>query len=78
MAMKIITDERCTSYSQPGHPERPERIIAACQRLRSQTELSITWTKPRPARRAALLRAHSDFVSDRSNSISHYARRFAG
>jgi len=24
--MRVITDERCTGYSSPGHPERPARI----------------------------------------------------
>ena len=56
--MRIITDERCTGYSHPGHPERAERIIAAWDRLRGQTELPITWSKPGPGDDAAILRAH--------------------
>ena len=24
--MTIITDERCTTYHSPGHPERPFRV----------------------------------------------------
>jgi acetoin utilization deacetylase AcuC-like enzyme len=56
--VKIITDERCTGYSHPGHPERSERIIATWERLRSQTELPITWSKPGPCDDAAILRAH--------------------
>ncbi len=57
--MRIITDERCAGYSHPGHPERPERITATLRRLRSQTELPITWSPPGPCDEAALLRAHT-------------------
>jgi len=57
--MRIITDERCTGYSHPGHPERPERVIAAWERLRRQTEIPITWLKPGPCDEAAVLRAHT-------------------
>ena len=57
--MKIITDEHCTDYSHPGHPERPERVSATWRRLRTQTELPITWAKPGPVSQEALLRAHS-------------------
>lgn len=57
--MKIITDERCTGYSQPGHPERPERIAATLQKLRVQKELPITWAAPGAVDDATLLRAHA-------------------
>ena len=57
--MRIITDERCIGYSHPGHPERPERIISTRERLRGQTEVPITWSKPGPCDEAAILRAHS-------------------
>ena len=57
--MKIITDERCTGYVQPGHPERPERIAATLDKLRAQTQLPIAWTTPGEVKEAALLRAHS-------------------
>ena len=57
--MRIITDERCTGYWHPGHPERPERIITTLARLRSQTELPITWSTPGPGDDAAILRAHT-------------------
>ena len=57
--MRIISDERCTGYSHPGHPERAERILAAWKRLRSQTELPITWSAPGPCDDAAILRAHT-------------------
>ena len=57
--MTIITDENCTGYSSPGHPERPARIIKTLERLRSQDELPITWAAPGPSNEAAILRAHS-------------------
>ena len=31
--VKIITDEECISYRQPGHPERPERISRTLEEL---------------------------------------------
>ncbi len=89
--MKIITDERCTGYSYPGHPERPERISRALQALRSQTELPITWASPLPVKEATLLRAHvpehlarlaepRDFDADTPYfpSIDSYARASVG
>jgi acetoin utilization deacetylase AcuC-like enzyme len=57
--MKIITDERCTGYSHPGHPERPERIAASLKKLRSQTELPIVWGDPMPVSDSIILRAHN-------------------
>lgn len=57
--MKIITDERCTAYASPGHPERPARIRLTLERLRGQTDLAVTWGEPLPVEEATLLRAHS-------------------
>lgn len=57
-AVRIITDERCASYSKPGHPERPERITKTLEKLRQQKDLPITWTSPGHVQDAALLRAH--------------------
>ena len=56
--MRVITAERCVGYSHPGHPERPERIIATWARLRSQTELPITWSEPSTCDDNSILRAH--------------------
>ena len=33
--MKLITDDRCLEFAHPGHPERPERLVAE---LRKQYE----------------------------------------
>jgi len=56
--MKIITDERCTVYSAPGHPERPARVAKTLEKLRAQTELKIDWAEPLPVKDEAILRAH--------------------
>jgi len=89
--MKIITDEACTGYSRPGHPEKPARISRTLEKLRAQTELSITWTQPGPIDDAAILRAHTpehlarlgaseDFDADSPAypDIADYARASAG
>jgi len=57
--MIIITDERCTTYSQPGHPERPARVARTVERLQEQNVLPVTWDKPGPVREEQLRRAHS-------------------
>ena len=57
--MIVITDERCTGYVSPGHPERPERISRTVATLRQQTTLPLTWTEPLPAREEIILRAHT-------------------
>jgi acetoin utilization deacetylase AcuC-like enzyme len=57
--MKIFTDELCASYSHPGHPERPARILDTLAKLRAQTELPITWGAPIAYDDATLLRAHT-------------------
>jgi len=57
--MKIVTDERCTSYRLQGHPERPKRISRTMAKLRAQTELAIQWLTPAPVEDATLLRAHT-------------------
>ncbi len=89
--MKIIRDERCTGYSEPGHPERPERISASLARLRAQTELKIEWVAPAPVSDEVILRAHSvqhlrrlieplDFDADTPffPGIADYARASVG
>jgi acetoin utilization deacetylase AcuC-like enzyme len=89
--MKIISDEICTGYSRSGHPERPARISQTQLRLRTQTEVAITWAEPGPVGDAALLRAHSpehvarlsvpeDFDADTPfhAGIAEYARTSVG
>lgn len=89
--MRIITDDRCTGYAHPGHPESPERITAPVQRLRDQTDLAITWAQPGPVDDAVILRAHTpehlarleepfDFDADTPwfPRIAEYARASVG
>src|SRR6266850_3794975 len=57
--MKLITDEHCTAYERPGHPERPARITKTLEKLRKQTELPIKWVKPASFDDSLLLRAHT-------------------
>lgn len=58
--MKVITDERCTEYSSPGHPERPQRISRSAERLREQKDIEITWAAPLASvEDAVILRAHT-------------------
>ena len=57
--MNLVTDERCAAYASPGHPERPARILKTLEKLRSQSELALTWAKPLPVDERSLLRAHA-------------------
>jgi acetoin utilization deacetylase AcuC-like enzyme len=89
--MKIITDDACTGYSRPGHPEKPARIERTLEKLRAQTELSIIWAKPGAADDVPILRAHTpellaslgtaqDFDADSPAypGIANYARASVG
>jgi acetoin utilization deacetylase AcuC-like enzyme len=88
--MKIITDEKCTGYSRYAHPERPARITATVERLKSQTELPLIWVTPTKISDEHILRAHApvmlarlqipqDFDNDTPfyESISQFARASA-
>jgi acetoin utilization deacetylase AcuC-like enzyme len=55
----IFHDPRCTEYSAPGHPERPERITRTIPFLKDRHG-DWEWREPRPADEAALLRAHTN------------------
>jgi acetoin utilization deacetylase AcuC-like enzyme len=57
--MTIITDELCASYSSPGHPERPQRVIGTLALLRSQTKVSLDWAAPLSVSEEQVARAHS-------------------
>jgi len=54
----IVTDVKCAGYSRASHPERPARITATIQRLKSQTELALEWVAPGEAGDRQILRAH--------------------
>jgi acetoin utilization deacetylase AcuC-like enzyme len=89
--MRIITDEHCTEYENPGHPERPARISRALEKLRGQKEIPIFWDKPASFEPDLLLRAHTpahiqrlsqpgDFDADTAYfpKIKDYARAGVG
>ena len=63
--MKLITDEHCTGYGQPGHPERPERISRTQQRLGDQDELPLTWVEAMPGDDSAILRSFFSGLTSR-------------
>jgi acetoin utilization deacetylase AcuC-like enzyme len=91
-AMRIITDELCTGYGAPGHPEKPDRISRTQLRLRGQRAFPIEWVDSPLIEEALLHRAHdadylrllaqaeSDFDGDTPfhEGIYDYARRSAG
>ncbi len=56
--MIIFHDPRCTEYSAPGHPERPERITRSVPFLKSRHG-DWEWRAPQPASEAAILLAHT-------------------
>jgi acetoin utilization deacetylase AcuC-like enzyme len=57
--VKIITDEKCTGYFSPGHPERPTRVTATVERLKIQKDLPLTWAAPTSSSDTQILRAHA-------------------
>jgi len=89
--LHLITDPRCTEYQQPGHPERPARILKTVERLRRQRELALEWVEPQPVDDKVLLKAHSRAHLDRLDKalefdadtpahpdIARHARRAVG
>jgi Deacetylases, including yeast histone deacetylase and acetoin utilization protein len=88
--MTIIFDEAATEYSQPWHPERPERLSMTESRFREVFPES-TWKAPYLAEDKDILRVHSachlrrlsqpqDFDTDTPyyEGIEEHARRAAG
>jgi len=69
--MKIITNDTCTTFAAPGHPERPTRIIDTRRRLEEQDELPMEWVPPGPCTDEQLLRAHSPEFLERLNALGN-------
>jgi len=68
--MRIFHDPRCVNYGQPGHPERPERILGTVRFLK-QRHPAWTWEEPTPASREDLLRVHSsDYLKQVANPLA--------
>jgi acetoin utilization deacetylase AcuC-like enzyme len=89
--VKIITDPRCTEYSARLHPERPERVSHAVQKLKTQDQIKLDWAEPAPAQVQDILRAHTaelvaqvgqgvDFDADTPgySNIAGHAQRSVG
>ncbi len=57
--MNIIHDSRCAEYHQPGHPERPQRVVRTVEKLKAQSDLPVEWLEPLPVSDESLLRAHT-------------------
>ncbi|HEY4284733.1 MAG TPA: histone deacetylase [Chthoniobacterales bacterium] len=68
--MIIFHDARCTEYSTPGHPERPQRIHSTVPLLRKRHP-DWHWPFPVAATRQALLRAHSPEHVQRVQNEGH-------
>src|SRR5256885_3522090 len=61
MSVPILFHPACQRHNPgPGHPERPERIVAVLDALRA-TDMTpcVEWCEARPASRAALERVHA-------------------
>jgi acetoin utilization deacetylase AcuC-like enzyme len=56
--MQIFHDPRCLDYGRTGHPERPERILAAVPLL-TKRHPNWSWITPEAPTREQLLTAHS-------------------
>ena len=57
--MLILHDPRCAEYAAPGHPERPERVVATRAHLESARP-DWSWRLPTaPVTEATLLLAHT-------------------
>ena len=56
--LTVFFDPRCSTYSHPGHPERPERVILTVERLSRQQHLPIIWLQPDLVSKTAALKAH--------------------
>jgi acetoin utilization deacetylase AcuC-like enzyme len=54
--MKIVFSEKCLNYSQPGHPESPERVRSSRKLL---TEEGYEFVEPLPCTEDDILLAHS-------------------
>src|SRR5213595_2179780 len=60
MPVPVLFHPACQRHNAgPGHPERPERIVAVLEALRAADMASVVeWCEARPATRAALERVH--------------------
>ncbi len=66
--MKIIFSEKCLEYSQPGHPESPERVRSTVEHLKQYYEV----VRPTPVDEEDILLVHSQGLIDRVLTGSFY------
>lgn len=59
--MILITHPACADYSQPGHPERPERISRTVEDLKSRDDLGLSWEQPKDVDEDLITRVHSHY-----------------
>jgi len=70
--MTIFYDPGCLEYSNPSHPERPERIARTVPVLKDRHS-EWEWRKPTAATDAQLLRAHSrQHIEGVANALEHF------
>jgi acetoin utilization deacetylase AcuC-like enzyme len=71
-SMTIFYDPNCLEYSNPGHPERPERIAHTAPLLQDR-HAGWVWRKPGAATDTQLLRAHSrEHVEGVAKALEHF------
>ncbi|NBQ24915.1 MAG: histone deacetylase [Verrucomicrobia bacterium] len=71
--LTVFFDPRCSTYSHPGHPERPERVILTVERLSRQQHLPIIWQQPDSVSKTASIRAHhQSYYEALSSSTSDF------
>jgi acetoin utilization deacetylase AcuC-like enzyme len=66
----IFHDSRCTEYTQPGHPERPDRVLKSVPLLQSRHP-NWEWRVPVAAADELLLRAHTAAHVERVKAARH-------
>ena len=52
-----------------GHPERPDRLRAICEKLKSSPNPKVRWAKPQPAARELIERVHHPAYVDRLEAL---------
>lgn len=67
--IKIIYSARCLEYSEPGHPESPDRVRNSYQYLK---KLGYKFIKPEPAREADILLVHNQDLVNQVKQGSFY------
>ena len=59
LGVVVFHHPECAGYAAPGHPERPERVIASAAHL-ARAVHGLEWRRPERAAESDLLLAHSE------------------